>query len=285
MTFGPSRVPCEFWNSVVLSGTEAWDDSAMCPLVALASGVHALVPAPAESGWPQGAHRIGQEWWRGSWGWEGPSWVSSSKGGHLLCHEDTQAALWRGHVGRTWGRTSQRSPGMVGRQWGAYPALISHLLRTGGPCSWAFVKGRGLTFQGSINGWRTIAYDLMACRLPTAAPLGSQPWSPQGEGETRTPGWAAVVTSSTSLSPRGTSCMFMEGCPGRHSSHLPCRPPVEGIQCPLHHHLRGLVLIWIGEKPKSAAQLELDSITQNSVTTSFEFFSCPAAKAQCWYWD
>lgn len=147
----------------------------------------------------------------------------------------------------TWGgpeaQTSQRSPGMVGRQWGAYPALISHLLRTGGPCSWAFVKGQGLTFQGSINDWRTIAYDLMACRLPTAAPLGSQPWSPQGEGETRTPGWAAVVTSSASLSPRGTCCMFTEGCPRRHSSHLPCCPPVEGTQCPLHPHMRSLVLI------------------------------------------
>ena len=109
-TFGPSRVPCEFWNPVVLSGTETWDGSALFPLVALASGVHALVPAPAGSGWPQGAHRIGQEWWRGSWGWEGPSWVSSSKGGHLLCHEDTQAALWRGHVGWTWGPDFAEKP-------------------------------------------------------------------------------------------------------------------------------------------------------------------------------
>jgi len=41
----------------------------------------------------------------------------------------------------------------------------------------------------------------------------------------------------------------------------------------------------VGEKPKSAAQLELDSITHHSVTTSFEFLGCPEAKAQCWYWD
>ena len=49
---------------------------------------------------------------------------------------------------------------MVGRRGGggAYPALVSHLLRTGGPCPQAFVKGQeGLPFQGSIKCWRTVA--------------------------------------------------------------------------------------------------------------------------------
>lgn len=40
---------------------------------------------------------------------------------------------------------------MVGRQRWAYPALVSHLLGTGGPCPQAFVKGQGLPFQGSIK--------------------------------------------------------------------------------------------------------------------------------------
>lgn len=152
---------------MVLSGTDmGWLRS--MSLVALASGVHALVAAPAESGWlgkPAGCGRsdgVAPEAGKGPW-------VTSFERSHLVSsqHSGSPLVRSRGEDPRLLGLC--RSPWL---ETGGLSCFGLSPAQNRGPCPQAFVKGQGLPFQGSINCWR-IETTLRGCRLPTAACSGS----------------------------------------------------------------------------------------------------------------
>lgn len=112
---------------------------------------------------------------------------------------------------------------------------------------------------------------------PELSCVTAQPWSLRGEEGT----WTRMARQQVETAP-GPPCPFPQracstGCPGQ--AFLPSLAPCRGHTChlscgdPFHPHLHSVVLVGIGEKPKSAAHLEPDSVAQNPVTTSFEFFA------------
>ena len=59
--------------------------------------------------------------------------------------------------------------------------------RNRGTMSSGLCKGARTALSGKYKVLEDCSVTLWACRLPIAAPLGSQPWSPKGEEGTRTP--------------------------------------------------------------------------------------------------
>lgn len=102
------------------------------------------------------------------------------------CHHNTQAALWRGRVGRTRGLGLCREA----NGWETVGDLSCFGLsptQNRGTMSSGLCKGARTALSGKYKLLEDRSMTLRGCRLPTAARLGSQPWSLKGEEGTRTP--------------------------------------------------------------------------------------------------